>query len=355
MEGLNKNIALYLHLTRDCNLRCRYCYSGKKTSEPMSFEIGKKAVDFFLDHTDDLDIRFFGGEPLIEFELLRDIVLYTEETVSKRNKKIKYAVVTNATLLSKEVAEFFSHHRINYSITFDGNQQSQDINRVFPDGQGTFATVDRHIPLILHFTPYVNIVKVVNPDNIRYLSDSIQYFMTKGLRIIFFSIDFRHADFEKSLPMIEQEYYNLADIYLDYLRSGQRIIIDIFQSNNLIYNLRSRCGMGRQDFAVDPYGNIYPCTGFVDHRVFLLGNIDHGIDEEKYSLFLKELKRLDEHLEEVHKDCPATSPCRRGCGCTNIVLTGKVREIDPVVCKYGRMEAGVRDYVNSKKQSFGLS
>lgn len=321
----------------------------------MSFEVGKKAVDFFLDRTDELDIRFFGGEPLIEFELLRDIVLYSEKTASKRNKKINYAVVTNATLLSNEVAEFCNHHRVNYSITFDGNQQSQDINRVFPDGQGTFAIVEKHIPLILSITPYVNVVKVINPDNIRYLLDSIQFFITKGLRIISFSIDYRHADFEKSLPMIEQAYYNLADIYLDYLRNELKVFINIFQSNNLIYNLHSRCRMGKQDFAVDPYGNFYPCTGFVDHRVFLLGNINHGIDELKYSLFLKELKRLDEHIEELHKDCPETSPCRRGCGCTNIVLTGKVSEIDPVVCKYGRMEAGVRDYVNSKKQSFGLS
>jgi uncharacterized protein len=105
---------------------------------------------------------------------------------------------------------------------------------------------------------------------------------------------------------------------------------------------------------VDPYGDIYPCTGFVDHKVFPLGNIYDGIDKEKYSSFLKELALLEENIETSHKDCPETSPCRRGCGCTNIVLTGKLSGIDPVVCKYGRIESEVREYVNNKKQSLGI-
>jgi uncharacterized protein len=316
----------------------------------MSLRVGQKAVDYFLDRTDHLTLRFFGGEPLLEFELLKAIVGYCEAEASKREKDARFVVVTNGTLFTAEVSEFCRRHRIDFSLSFDGNQQAQDAGRVFPSGKGSFAAVERNIPLMLRTSPYLPVVAVVHPDNVAMLSDSVRYLVENGFRMISLSPDYTDVRLRECLPAIKRKYYELADIYLEYRRRGERVFLNAFDPVDSPFG-RARCKLGQEDFSVGPFGDIYPCCCFVDQEVYLLGNIYEGIDPEKAEVFLQDLKRLERHMEETHRDCPDTSFCKKGCGCTNLVTSGKLSVMDPVLCEYGRMEAEVRDYVNATIRS----
>ncbi len=344
LEVGNKRLSIYLHLTMDCNLRCRYCYSGEKRQDRMSLRVGKKAIDFFMDRSDDLVFRFFGGEPLLEFPLLKGIVAYSEAQALQRKKKVEHSIVTNGTLFTEEVADYCQRHWIGYSCTFDGTRQAQDANRVFPSGKGSFATVEHNIPFLLRCVPFVHIVRVVSPKNVAFLSDSVDYLLKKGFSNISLSPDYTHTRFRESLPHIKDEYLRLTDIYMDYLKRGKPIFLNIFEPGESLYH-RGPCRLGDEEFSVDCFGNIYPCCCFADHEVYLLGHIDRGVEREKADIFLRQLRLLNQHIQEEHRDCPQTSFCKKGCGCTNIVTTGKLNEIDPVVCEYGRMEAEIRDSI----------
>ena len=346
------DLILYLHLTLDCNMRCKYCYGGEKTNESMTFDIGRKALDFVLSRTKKLSLRFFGGEPLLKFDLLKELTKYAVEHA--QSTKIDYALVTNGTLFSEEVAKFCASYKIGCSLSLDGNQQSHDTNRIFPCGRGSFAEVEKNFSHMLKYNPYAQVVAVVSPNNVHLLSESVEYLLERGFRNIAFSPDFpgfsqitnrsANNDFEELLDILKQQYYQIADIYLKYRKKGQWLFINPFESSGAEYDLGQKCKLGAI-FSVAPCGDIYPCCCFVDHKKYLLGNVEQGIDTEKAAIFMQELQRLDDHIEKAHQDCPENSCCRRRCACTNIVTSGKMSVVDPVICAYGRIESTVREYV----------
>ncbi|MCE5333476.1 MAG: radical SAM protein [Desulfobacteraceae bacterium] len=346
LDGSSTDIVLYLHLTRDCNLRCNYCYGGIKTREAMPFDVARRAIDMFLDRTEHLGVRFFGGEPLLRFSSIREITAYCEEQAAKRNKRIDFAAVTNGTLLTEEVARFFAGHSIEYSVSFDGHRAAQDTNRLLPSGEGSFRMLERNLEHMLRLNPYANVVRVVSPNNLGMLVDSVKFYLDRGFSIISFSPDYTHPDFGASVPDLKRRYLEIADIYLQSLKRGKKIYFNIFDHLETLFR-RGRCRFGRQDFSVDVSGDIYPCCCFADHKVYRLGDVESGIDPALSDAFLRDAALLRKHMEEDHKDCPDTSFCKVGCGCTNMVTTRKLSVIDPVICYYGRMEREVRDYVSA--------
>ena len=313
----------------------------------MTLEVGQKAIDFFLALTGHLCIRFFGGEPLLQFELMKALTLYSEVEARAQNKKVEFIMVTNATLLSREKTLFCREHSIQYSLSFDGCRESQDANRVFCNGDGSFETIDKNVDHILEINPGTHIVAVMNPENMSYLADTFSYFMNRGFKSITLSPDYTHPGFHDSLPALEKELYRLADRYVAHVRSGNGLYLDIFRQRDIFHGW-GRCGLGMEDFSVSTDGRIYPCACFVDKDKYQLGHIESGFDATRYDAFKQEYNRLEANLETVHKDCPETSFCRRGCGCTNMVTTGVMSETSSVLCEYGRVEQRVREYTAEK-------
>lgn len=339
-------IVLYLHLTRDCNLRCSYCYSGEKNKLSMPPDVARRAVDLFLEGTDHLKVRFFGGEPLLEFPLLREIVTYCKQEASRRSKKIEYAVITNGTLLTEEMAAFFAEQSIEYSVSFDGHREAQDVNRRTAYGSGSFEMLHGNIPHMLRWNPYLHVVRVISPNNVAMLAKSVEFYLEKGFSVISFSPDYTHSGFRDSLPVLKSEYLKVADFYLASRKQGKAIYFNIFDHLNTLFR-RGKCRFGRQDFSVDVCGDIYPCCCFADHKVYRLGNIDRGPDPQALEILAAEIALLEQHMERDHRDCPDTSFCKIGCGCTNMVTSRKLSVIDPVICEYGLIEEEVRKYVSA--------
>ena len=339
------SLRIYMHLTRDCNLRCRYCYGGEKRPERMDVDTGRRTVDFFLARAGHLILQFFGGEPLLEFPALQALVKHTEKRAAALGKTYLFELVTNGTRFDQQVADFCADHNIMYSLSFDGCAAAQNCNRIFADGSGSFNAVAANIDYLV--TPLAHVVCVVNPDNFRYLLDSFRYLVGCGFTNISLSPDYTHPGLAAALPAIGKQYQALARLYLQYRQEGREVFVNIFDNVNSLYN-REKCRLGQRQFSVAPNGDIYPCTAFVDHDQFWLGNVVDGFDTARQQLFWRELDQLDRHLERHHRNCPQISFCHIGCGCTNLVTTGSMSKVNPVVCQHGRLNDRVRSYVLSR-------
>ncbi len=315
----------------------------------MTFAVAKRAVDLFMSRTDRLNIRFFGGEPLLEFKLLMKVVEYAKKRAGQLDKNVEFVLVTNGTLFNRNVADFFKKHKIKFSLSFDGVEEAQDANRVFISGKSSFGVITRNIPHMLECNPMALCVVVASPNTVEYLFDSIKFVLESGFRMIAISLNFNDEEFGNHLLTIKREYLKLADYYKAYRESGKWAYLDIFDPPGSQLDGDGRCRAGRDDFSIDINGDIYPCCCFVDEKRYLLGNVDSGVDVEKAAIFTKDLKALHEHIDRDHKDCPDTSYCKKGCGCTNLVTSKVLYETIPVICRYGKMEAEVRAYYNAAR------
>jgi radical SAM protein with 4Fe4S-binding SPASM domain len=140
---------------------------------------------------------------------------------------------------------------------------------------------------------------------------------------------------------MEEAYGEVARIYVERKKAGQAIFINAFAPAGSHFQ-RGRCKMGLEDFSVDIEGDIFPCCCFVDRKVYRLGNVREGVSPAGLEAFMRDRALLDRHLEERHAQCPETSLCRKGCGCTNMVTSGKLDVVDAAVCEYGGFEDGIR-------------
>ena len=228
------SLRIYIHLTRDCNLRCRYCYGGEKRPDRMTIDTGRRAVDFFLARTGHLILQFFGGEPLLEFPTLQAIVEYTEQRATAVGKTYLFELVTNGTRFDQRVANFCADHGIMYSLSFDGCPAAQDCNRIFPDGSGSFNAVAANLDYLI--APLAHVVCVVTPNNFRYLLDSFCYLTDHGFNNISFSPDYTDPELPAALPAIGKQYQALAKLYLQYRQDGREVFVNIFDNVNSLYN-----------------------------------------------------------------------------------------------------------------------
>ena len=341
LEGRLASLRLYLHLTMQCNLSCSYCYGKERRGDTMPVQVACDAVECFLPKTRHLMLQFFGGEPLLQFGMLKEVVAYAEEQASLQGTPVSFVTVTNGTLLTAEVVDFLAKHRIDVSLSLDGGAAAHDAGRRFPNGQGSFATVERNLDRALARLRSVHVVSVITPDNVSHLADSVGYLLGKGIRSIALSVDYSDPRLPGVVPELERQLDEAAATYLGYLRRGERIYVDLFDDGSNPY-ARDRCKLGERDFSVDPTGRIYPCCCFVDRESFPIGSVYGGIDPAEAAAFEEAVAALHRHIAEVHADCPDGAFCRKGCGCTNVVATGSPSRVIPVTCTIGRAVARVR-------------
>ena len=174
-----------MHLTMDCNLACKYCYSGEKRNEIMTKQIAFQGIGLLP--FEKLIVRFIGGEPLLEPDLLKATVQYANEQAKKQSKKIDYVIITNGTLFTENIAQFCTRNKIEVSLSFDGSKESQDTNRVYRDGRSSFMDIESNIPRLLKHNPYSHVVRVVTPTNVQFLFLLFNICLEKGFEILRFT------------------------------------------------------------------------------------------------------------------------------------------------------------------------
>ena len=285
-------------LTHDCNLSCKYCYAGVKTMREMSFETTKKIVDFGIRSTppeEKIDFSFFGGEPLLCFNLIKRIVEYIDSIKPYYENINSINITTNGILLTESILTFIKENKINLCISIDGPSHVHNLNRCYSDGQGSFRKIFRNLSLALKILDNVQVNAVYGPDTIDFLPETMEFFSQFDISGIHLNPNIVTDWDINSYPKLYKNFKKVADFYIECYQHDHEITLNVIDSKILLflkcgYDLREKCSMGEKEWGFAPSGNIYPCERFVgddNDFKFLLGNIHTGLNETSRCSLLK--------------------------------------------------------------------
>ncbi|HUU83760.1 MAG TPA: radical SAM protein [Phycisphaerae bacterium] len=326
-----------LLLTQACNLRCEYCYIPKRDCT-MSRSVAGKAVDFAFANTpqeERIAIGFFGGEPLLEFELLEAVTDLIENNPGYEQARVELSLVTNGTIFSDEIAEFLRARNIGFGISCDGPPFVQDLHRRFPDGSPTSAVVQDTIRRALQAFSYPTVNAVYDPRTLPHLPETVDYFTSLGLRHIYLSPDLSAPWTAQDAARLPDLYRQVADRYVShYLQRDPRFISLIDSKITVIlrggYQPLERCRMGTGEFAFAPDGWVYPCERLIasGRNGHCIGNIEEGLQTDLRRCHLAPGGELNPEC----RSCGLSGYCMNWCGCSNFFSTGYYNRVGPFMC-----------------------
>jgi uncharacterized protein len=341
-----------LSLTHRCNLACRYCYSGRATKQDMSSETARKCVDFALQGPVDekgLGLCLFGGEPLLRFDLVREISAYSYRKAAELGRKVRISVTTNGTLVTPAVIDFAADQRVDLCFSLDGPADLHDCNRPYPDGRGSFADVARRLEMALKRLDRVEVNAVFGPDTIMELPRCVKFFVDFGISVIHLNPDITAVWSGDIRSQLQDAYAQIADYYIECYARGHEIAINLLDNKMLLFIKRGyaptdTCAMGDGEWGFAPSGNIYPCERFIgedEDSSFRLGSIHTGLD-------LVRRCALRGRRGCRNPECAACSLakyCMNWCGCTNYFMSGQTDMVGPTLCVMEKSAVGAARYV----------
>lgn len=339
--------ALCLHIAHDCNLACRYCfaeegeYHGRRAL--MSFEVGKKALDFLIANSGsrrNLEVDFFGGEPLMNWEVVKQLVEYGRSKEQEYNKKFRFTLTTNGVLLNDEIMEYCNREMSNVVLSLDGREAVNDNMRPFRNGKGSYGLI---VPKFQKFAKqradmdyYVR--GTFTRHNLDFSEDVLHFadlgFEKMSVEPVVAPPEDEYAIREEDLPKIMEEYDKLAVEYIKRHREGRgftffHFMLDLSQGPCVAKRL-SGCGSGTEYLAVTPWGDFYPCHQFVGQEEFLLGNVDTGVTG---TAIRDEFKLCNVYAKEKCRDCYARFYCSGGCAANSYNFHGSITDTYDIGCE----------------------
>ena len=338
--------ALCLHIAHDCNLACQYCfaeegeYHGRRAL--MSFEVGKKALDFLIANSGNrrnLEVDFFGGEPLMNWEVVKQLVEYGRSKEKEYNKNFRFTMTTNGVLLNDEIMEYCNREMSNVVLSLDGRKEVNDKMRPFRGGKGSYDLI---VPKFQKFAEmrgdkdyYVR--GTFTRHNLDFSKDVMEFadlgFRSMSIEPVVAAPEEEYAIREEDLPQIMEEYDRLAEEYLKRKKEGRgfnffHFNIDLNQGPCVAKRL-SGCGSGTEYLAVTPWGDLYPCHQFVGQEEFLLGNVDTGVTNERIR---DEFKLCNVYAKDKCRDCFARFYCSGGCAANSYNFHGSITDAYDIGC-----------------------
>ena len=349
--------ALCLHIAHTCNLNCEYCFAsqGKYHGERalMSLEVGKRAIDFLIENSGsrvNLEVDFFGGEPLMNFEVVKEIVAYARSIEKKYNKNFRFTLTTNGMLVDDDVIEFANKECHNVVLSLDGRKEIHDNLRKTVNGKGSYDVI---VPKFQEFVKrregrgyYVRGTYTHNNTDFTYdifhMADL--GFTELSMEPVVCSPDDPYALTYDDLPVLFKQYEILAKEMLKREKEGRTLtfyhyMIDL-TGGPCIYKRISGCGSGTEYMAVTPWGDLYPCHQFVGDDKYKLGDIWNGVDNHEVQ---NEFKLCNAYARPDCKDCWARLYCSGGCAANAYHATGSISGIYEYGCELfrKRMECAI--------------
>lgn len=337
-----------IHLTQRCNLRCKYCYENKNENE-ISFKSIQQLIDNEINEKRDYTVLiFYGGEPLLRKDLIYDTIDYIK---SKKSKTTFYfGMTTNGTLLDEQFIEYIARNNfLNIAYSFDGSRETQNLNRVTLEGEGTFDIVENNAKKLLKSHKNVVAMVVVTKNNINKLKDNIEYLIKVGFKKFNLLFDYLQDWQDEDLKVIKEQYSEVAEIYYNKILKEEDIDISLFDEkiNTHIkegYNCNEDCNLGVKSINVGTDGNFYPCMQFVGDEKYIIGNCEKGID---FSAREKLIARAG--LEnEICKECSINKRCKHTCACKNYLTTNDINGLSPIVCEFEKIIIEISDKMAEK-------
>ena len=349
--------ALCLHVAHTCNLNCEYCfaaqgkYNGKRSL--MSFEVGMQALDFLVAHSGkrrNLEVDFFGGEPLMNWDVVKQLVEYARSIEKDAGKNFRFTLTTNGVLLDDEVTEFANREMHNVVLSLDGRKEIHDASRMTVSGEGSYDLI---VPKFQRFIEqregrgyYMR--GTFTHRNVDFLED-IKHMADLGftelsMEPVVCDPKDPYALTEEDLPKLYEQYEQLAIEMLRRKKAGNgftfyHYMIDL-TGGPCIYKRISGCGSGTEYLAVTPTGELYPCHQFVGDKKYLMGDIWNGVTNTEIR---DEFKLCNAYARAECKDCWAKLYCSGGCAANAYHATGSIRGVYDYGCKLfkKRMECAI--------------
>lgn len=339
--------ALCLHVAHTCNLSCEYCFAAqgrfKGEAALMSLDVGKRAIDFLIENSGNrrnLEVDFFGGEPLMNFEVVKDIVKYARSIEKEHNKNFRFTLTTNGVNIDQAVIDFANEQCHNVVLSLDGRKKTNDRFRVTPSGKGSYDTIvpkfkqlvdargDRGYYMRGTFTHY-------NPDFVNDVMHMYELGFTElSMEPVVCAPGDKCALTKDDIDIVLKEYERLGEIMMAEKKKGKgftfyHYMIDLGHGP-CIYKRISGCGAGTEYFAVTPTGELYPCHQFVSDKSFKMGDIWNGIDNLKR---LDEFKLTNVYARKECADCWAKLYCSGGCAANAYHATGSIHGVYKQGCE----------------------
>ncbi len=339
--------ALCLHVSHDCNLRCKYCFAstgdfgtGRKIMPP---ETAKRAIDFVVEKSGarhNIEIDFFGGEPLMAMDTVRQTVAYARSIEQERNKSFRFTITTNGMLLNEENIAYINREMSNCVLSLDGRPEVNDHFRVTESGRGSYDVIVPKFQALLADRSrdkdyYVR--GTFTADNLDFAADVLHIadfgFDSVSVEPVIAADDCAYALREEHLPAIFAEYEKLAREMLH--RNDFNFFhfnVDLAQGPCVIKRIRG-CGAGSEYVAVTPEGDLYPCHQFVGNEDYKMGNVHEGTFRMDIS---DRFSAQNIYTREDCQDCWARFYCSGGCSASNLLVNGKIEKPNRIACEMER-------------------
>ena len=360
----NEVKALCIHICHDCNMRCKYCFADEGAyhakREMMSLETAKKAVDFLIANSGKrkvLEMDFFGGEPLMNLDVLKQTVYYAKAEGAKVGKKFLFTTTTNALLLNDETIEFFNAEMENVVLSLDGRKEVNDAIRKTVNGKGTFDIIVEKIKkfISLRGTKSYYVRGTFTAKNLDFSKD-VLFIADQGVD----SISMEPVVTEipelqiraEHLPTIEKEYEELCEKYLERHEKGEgfnffHFNIDL-EGGPCLSKRVSACGAGNEYFSVTPNGDLYPCHQFAGDEKFRMGSVFEGITKPELR---EKFKNSCLFTRKKCENCFAKFICSGGCSANNYHFNGDIDEPYETTCAMMRKRVECAMHILAKRKS----
>ena len=342
--------ALCLHVAHTCNLNCAYCFASQGRFHGdralMSFEVGKQALDYLIAHSGtrrNLEVDFFGGEPLMNFDVVKKLVAYARSVEKEKGKNFRFTLTTNGMLIDDEVIDFANREMSNVVLSLDGRKTVHDRFRVDYAGRGSYETIVPKFQKLVEargnrgyymrgtFTHF-------NPDftnDVFHMADL--GFTELSMEPVVCAPDDPSALTKEDIEIVKQEYEKLAVDMLRRKKEGHPItfyhyMLDL-EGGPCIYKRISGCGSGTEYMAVTPWGDLYPCHQFVGDEKYKLGNVWDGVIN---TALREEFRACNAYARPDCADCWAKLYCSGGCAANAYHATGSIRGVYEPGCELFR-------------------
>ncbi len=349
--------ALCLHVAHTCNLNCSYCFASQGNYHGdravMSFEVGKQALDFLMANSQgrrNLEVDFFGGEPLMNFDVVKQLVAYAREEEKKHGKNFRFTLTTNGLLIDDDVIDFANREMSNVVLSLDGRKDVHDRYRVDYAGNGSWERIVPKFQKLVEARGHKNYYMRgtfthANPDFLRDVREMLRLGFTElSMEPVVCDPSSPSALTEEDLPIVLAQYEELAELMLQRHKEGKpftfyHYMLDL-RGGPCIYKRISGCGSGTEYMAVTPWGDLYPCHQFVGEEAFKLGNVWDGVtNHEVQDMFAA----CNVYTRPECADCWAKLYCSGGCAANAYHATGSVNGVYAYGCELfrKRMECAI--------------
>ena len=349
--------ALCLHVAHTCNLNCSYCFAsqGKYNGERalLSLETGKRALDFLIENSGtrrNLEVDFFGGEPLMNFDVVKELVKYARVREKEAGKNFRFTLTTNGVLIDDDVIEFANKEMSNVVLSLDGRKEVHDRFRVDFQGKGSFDKIVPKFQKLVEARGNKNYYMRGtfthhNPDFLKDIETMLDLGFTElSMEPVVCASDDPSALTDEDFPVVAKQYEDLARLMLERRKAGKpftfyHYMIDL-KGGPCIYKRVSGCGSGTEYMAVTPWGDLYPCHQFVGEEKFKLGNVFDGVTNKAVQ---DEFMACNVYSRKECENCWAKLYCSGGCAANAYHATGSVTGVYAYGCELfkKRMECAI--------------